>query len=1374
MRKYLVTTIHLSKGVLLIGLVMLLTFSGISPVVGQNAPDLKFRYYGLEHGLSQVTAICLLEDQQGYIWVGTQDGLNRFDGYHFKPFRSNPEDPSSLSNGHINCMVEDSSGRVLVGTKNGLSLFDAKKETFDVLLNEPARANSLSHNHVTALFEDSKNQIWVGTENGLNLLNSDASGFDHYDESPSSSTVLSNNYITSLEEDDKGNLWIGTKKGLNVLDIENRMVRSLYHDSANKFTLSSDEITKVFQDSKQQIWVGTRDGLNLYAPENKNFRRYLYDSDDETSINDNHVLSIYQDSNADLWIGTANGGLNLLNVANDTFVRYQHNEDDPKSLSNNTVWSILEDRSKNLWVGVSNKGVNFHDPRTRTFTHYQYSPDNSISLQDNAVRSVLLDDQNQLWVGSFTGLTVIDRKNNTSRRYRHNVGDSYSLSANYVLSLYQDHKNRIWIGTRNGLNLYEPKGDHFIRFEGNDKVSMKDIGIESILQDHQHQLWVGTNKKGVFRIDLDEGKIKRYAIKNDKTNFNQSTAACIVQDTENRIWVGSAAGLFLFDFKEDIFKLVESKVLSSNEVTNITEEPNGRIWIGSKSGFHLFDPKTKTLKSYHEKDGLSNAFIYGALADDTGNLWLSTNKGLNKFVPDQGTFTVYDHADGLQSDEFNGKAYHKDRNGFMYFGGVNGLSVFHPDSVGENTDLPQVVWTDFLLFNQSVQVNDSSVLKHALNHEEKIVLNYDQDMFAFEFAALNYKQPEKNQFAYKLEPFNEDWIYTDYKDRKAVFTRIPAGSYTFSVKASNDDGHWNEQARSIKLTILPPWWKSWWAMSLYAIVSLATIFLIARFQWRRIQLKNRLKLERKEAEQFKALDRLKTQFFSNITHEFRTPLTLILGPSEQILKQNKLDESFTRSQVELIRRNSKKFLQLINQLLDLSKLEDQQMSVELYRGSLNEFVKNVVENFQSAAYQKHIRLNLDSQLPISYHLFDRDKLDKIIYNLLSNALKFTPEEGTIDVTIGPSEVDGNSIALSVKDSGIGIAEDKLPYIFDRFYQVEGATTREYEGTGIGLALTKELIELQGGTIRVSSEVSKGTQFVVELPIEQVSSSEISTSQVDEASEIHQTFVLDDLPQVENQGIDPESEKQVILIVEDNNDLRTFIQSVLQEKYQTLMASDGAEGVALALKHIPDLIICDVMMPEKDGFELTKALKNNSLSSHVPIILLTAKSTLKSRVEGLESGADAYLNKPFSVDELLLTVNHQIQTRRLLQSKYTIGSKDSEEGEGGYSLMDQELMDRLHALIEAQLSNEEFSVDELIGEIGMSHSQLYRKIKALTNLSIAGFIRNYRLQRAFELLKSGTHNVTEVADMTGFGNRRYFHKVFVEKYNFPPSQILKSL
>jgi ligand-binding sensor domain-containing protein/signal transduction histidine kinase/DNA-binding response OmpR family regulator len=1349
--------------------------------LAQNSPNLKFKKYGIEDGLSQVTSKCLLEDEQGYIWIGTQDGLNRFDGYSFKIFRNDPEKTGSLSSSYINCMIQLTNGQIIIGTTAGINRYYAQKESFDVYQNQPEKTNSLSHNNVTALLEDSKGRIWAGTENGLNLIDLETWTFERYRNNPNSSNSLSNNFIKSLMEDKAGNIWVGTKNGLNLLNEESQSFLSFHPDSSKPSSLSDNEITKIFQDRDGQIWVGTTNGLNR-LDSNGSFRRYVHDSSDLSSISDDHILSIFQDTSDNLWIGTSNGGLNLYNYSASTFVRYQHNADDPSSISNNTIWSMIEDRTGNLWIGVSNSGINFHDPRTQNFEHIKYQPNSNVSLLDNAVRSILLDDEEQLWVGSFTGLTVINRRNNRTRHYQHNADDPNSLNANYVISLFQDHQNRIWIGTSKGLNIYDPQHDQFIRYQGNQEIPIKNLIVETIMEDYTKGLWIGTYKNGMYQIDLEKGFIKKHIIKEDSDD-NQPKITTLFQDSKQRIWAGTDAGLYLLNPQKESFEKVNHKskgqgAISNVYIMNISEDLKGNIWIGTTGGFNLLDSDTDIFKSYHTKNGLSNDVIYGVLVDAKGFIWLSTNKGINRFDPETEVFTIYDQDDGLQSNEFNSRAYHKDKNGFLYFGGVNGLSVFHPDSVSDNTVLPPVVLTDFLLFNKPVNISDTSVLTISLNHLDEIILDYDQSMFAFEFSALNYKQPEKNKFAYKLHPFNKDWIYTNFKDRKAVFTSVPPGNYTFQVKASNDDGYWNEKGRSIQIRILPPWWLTWWAITLYMLISILTIGLIVYFQWRRVQLKNRLKLEQKEAEQFKILDQLKTQFFSNITHEFRTPLTLIIGPSEQILKQPKLDESFTRTQIEMVLRNSRKFLHLINQLLDLSKLESKQMSLDLYQGDFSEFVKKIVEQFDNAAKQKKIRLDFSSKLSVNDYLFDRDKMDKILFNLLSNALKFTPEGGLIQVRLQVKEgtdLSTNPIVITIEDSGIGIPEDQLPKIFDRFYQVDSTSKRKQEGTGIGLALTKELVKVHDGTIEVESNIEKGTTFTITLPLEIASDGSKDKVKENPSQDqftfsspvIHEKIIASDI----TNDIDPESERPIVLIIEDNDDLRNFIDSIMREAYQTITAKDGIEGIEYALKFIPDLIISDVMMPGKDGFEVTHTLKSNPLSSHIPIILLTAKSTLKSRVKGLQEGANAYLTKPFNVEELILVATQQIETRKLMQAKFA-NNNDQIENETTYKKTDQELINRLHAFIEIHLSNEELTVDELVKEVGMSHSQLYRKIKALTDLSIASFIRNYRLIRALELLKAGEHNVTEVATMTGFGDRRYFHKVFVDKFNYPPSKILK--
>lgn len=1345
----------------------------------QYPPNLRFEHLGIEDGLSQVTAKCILQDKQGYIWIGTQDGLNRFDGYSFKVFRHDPEDSSSLSSSLINCLIEDSHGRLVIGTEEGLNYFDAKTETFEGVLDYSDRPNALSDNKVTSLLEDNAGVLWVGTNHGLHLLDGINSGSQKYHD-PIFQSSLSDNRVTTLFEDKQGHLWIGTENGLNFYNGQSEDFISYYHDPDDLFSLSSDQITTIQEDDMGRLWVGTKLGLNLFDEQNRTFTRYLDDTKSRP-FGAIEVAALLQDDNQHFWIGTVDSGLLLYDPSDQTFTSYRHDSNDPFSLSNNAVWSITQDKTGNLWVGVANKGINFHDPRTQTLTHFRHQPNNNISLVDDAVRGILLDSADRLWVGSFAGLTVIDRAKNQSKIYRHDPNDPSSPSGNYVRSVYQDRSGQIWLGTSAGLDCYDQHSDHFTPLKVDEEEPLFGMTIGPILEDNTGDLWVSAQQIGLFRIDEAKTTIQKYAPGSTEA-VGVPIINCVLEDSKNRLWVGTGKGLYLFDPEKDEFvRFVQKEgAIDNDNIMTIAEGLDGSIWVGTIAGLYRIDTETFTVKGYREKDGLSNDVIYGALADDSGFIWLSTNKGINRFDPATGVFTVFDKADGLQSNEFNGRAYYKDTEGYLYFGGVNGLSIFHPDNVSQNAFLPSVVLTDFLVFNKSVDIGDSTVLIKAINHMDEIALEYDQDMFAFEFSALNYIQSEKNQFAYKLEPFNEDWIYTSSDDRKATFTRIPPGTYTFSVKASNDDGLWNEEAKSINIKILPPWWRTWWAISLYIILSLVAILLIARFQWRRIQLKNRLKLEQQGAEQLKALDQLKTQFFSNITHEFRTPLTLIIGPSEQILDQPKLDESFTRTQVEMVLRNSRKFLHLVNQLLDLSKLEGNQMSLDLYQGDFSAFVKKIVEQFDNAAKQKKVRLGFHSKLPVNDYLFDLDKIDKILFNLLSNALKFTPQDGTIQVNLQVkegTEEKVHSIVIVVEDSGIGIPPDQLDQVFDRFYQVDNSTKKEHEGTGIGLALTKELIEVHGGTIKAISEQGKGTVFTISLPL-QVATAE-SSSKVSE--EIDETLLTSlaystlNEPIASNgkdEVIDPEANQPIVLIIEDNNDLREFIKSVIARNYQTITAKDGAEGIEMALKYIPDLIISDVMMPQKDGYEVTRALKNNPLSSHVPIILLTAKSTLKSRVAGLEEGADAYLTKPFSVEELMLVSNRQIETRKILQAKFAKPSLESTD-KSTYRKIDQKLLDRLHDFIEANLSNEKLVVDELVKEAAMSHSQLYRKIKALTDMSIASFIRNYRLTRALELLELGEHNVTEVADMTGFGDRRYFHKAFVDRFDYPPSQVLKN-
>ena len=1356
---------------------LLTSFLSYFQLCSQSVNSLKFRHYGLDEGLSQVTSHCIVQDQKGHIWIGTQDGLNRFDGYSFKIFQHDIDNKNSITSSYIEALKVDSKGQLWVGTTKGLNLFDHKTEQFKSWQHNEEDSQSLSHNLIWCLYEDRDGRLWVGTQDGLNLMTEN--GFKQFKFNPGDTSSLSDNRILSMEQDDKGHLWVGTAKGLNRIDLETYKSTRFYQRNDWTHSVSNNRIEKIFRDHNNKLWIGTPTGLDLFNPLTQTFSHYRHDPENPSSISDDHILSIYEDSNHQLWIGTANNGVNLFNEADKTFTRYQANSNDPYSLSNNTVWCVLEDWQKNLWMGVSSKGFNFYNKQTAKFQHYRHITSLPSSLQHNAVRGILLDHENKLWVGTFSGLTVYDLASGQVSQHRHQPEDPNSLNSNHVISIFQDSKKRIWLGTSNGLNGYNPKTKNFVNVTNPaDVISLS--AAREIFEDSRGRIWIGTEQEGMLWLDTASLALQRPTYENeDFEALSNSMARQIIEDAKGRLWIATELGLNMFDPQKHLFQNYRndkenSASISNNNVLSIAKGKQGKLWVGTRGGLNLFDPETGAFKVWNEKNGLSNNVIYGILIDGQDNLWLSTNKGINKFNPRTEEVFIYDENDGVQSSEFNAEAFYKDQNGLMYFGGVNGLSVFHPDSLSESRTEPNVYLTDLLLFNQSVLINDSSVLRKTLEYTEEVTLTSKEDMFAIEFAAIEYQQPDKIRYAYKLEPYNTEWIYTDSKDRKAVYTRVPAGTYVFTVKASNSSYSWPEKSKSIIIKILPPWWLTWWAILSYVVVGLLITLLIIRFQWKRFELKQKLAHEQREAEQMKNMDLMKSRFFSNITHEFRTPLTLIIGPTEQILKQRTLNEDFIRKQIEIISRNSKKFLQLVNQLLDLSKLEGKQMAVEKYRGNLEEFVRLLIENFDQSAQQQDIRLSFEARISNKSRVFDRGHLDKIISNLLSNALKFTPQKGSIKVVLTEGKAEQEEgVTISVEDSGIGIEPEQIPFIFDRFYQVDGSSKRKHEGTGIGLALTKELIELQGGTIDVSSEMNEGTRFTVFLP-----------TKVTEQVEIEQNHVVMDdftfqqseyLPafgqEFSEEGISKNANKPIVLIVEDNVDLRSFISSMLSETYQVITAPNGSIGVSRALKHIPDLIISDVMMPEMDGIEVSRLLKQHQLTSHIPIILLTAKTKLESRLEGYKSGADAYLSKPFNAEELQIVIKKLIDIRLELSTRYL---DNTQEPESRFNELDEQLINKLHHFMDQELSNEELAVDDLAKAVSMSQSQLYRKVKALTDFSISGFLRNYRLTKAHELLKKGEHNVSEVSNMTGFGNRRYFHKVFVEKYQYPPSSVLKKL
>jgi len=1376
--------------------------------------NLHFERISLEHGLSQNTIYCILQDHKGFLWIGTQDGLNKYDGYDFKVYKHDPEARSSLSSSVITSIYEDHSNVLWIGTNSGgLNKFDREKETFTHYQNDPKDPKSLSGNYVSSIYEDRSGGLWIGIrDGGLNkLVWSDGHPtFSQYRNDPDDPNSLSHNYVSTMCEDQSGSLWIATYGGgLNMLvrgenaSTPARFVqyKNAPHDSRS---LSDNFLTSLYQDSasRNTLWIGTRNGLNKLVLNKDDgtptFIHYGKDPNDPKNLSHNSIWSIYADQNSAFWIGTAAGLNKFIPSENDgaiaAFIHYENDPNVAGTLSDNNIRTIYEDRSGILWIGTWNGGLNKLARKQKTFVHFEHSANNLQSLSHNNVRAIYADSRgggSVLWIGTRGGgLNRLDRKRETFKQYRFAANNPKSLSHDYVWSIFEDRAGTLWIGTYGGgLNKFDraketPTGVAFTHYaytpDNPDDLSHKNV--TPIYEDRTGMLWIGTDGGGLNLFDREKEIFKHYKHDaNDPNSLSHNGVWSIYEDREDMLWIGtSGGGLNKFDRATERFTHYKNdpndpESLSNNYVFSIYEDSHngGMLWLGTwGGGLNRFDRQTGEFVRFREKDGLPNEVVYGILEDDHGNLWLSTNKGIARFNPQTGIFKNYNVLDGLQSNEFNAGAYHKSPapRDEMFFGGINGFNAFHPDSVKDNHYIPPLVITAFKKFDETIAGDISAAGEFELPYKDKYL--------TFEFVALDYTHPEKNQYAFMLEGFNNDWIYSGTR-RFASYTNLDPGTYVFKVKGSNNDGVWNEQGLAVKITITPPLWKTWWAYALYVLITASLLYGVRRYELNRLRLKNQLQLEHVQAEKFKELDHLKSRFFANISHEFRTPLTLILGPLEQV--STKIADLGLKHQLHTAFNNGRRLLRLINQLLDLSKLEAGGMELKTSRGNLIAFLKGIVFTFESAAQQKQITLEFQSVYDHLVAYYDVGKLEQVFYNLMANAIKFIPPNagGKISVKAVKSQAslleklppNVECVRITFRDNGIGIPSELLPRIFGRFYRVERSRALDQEGTGLGLALAKEMVELHYGQISVSSEEGKGSAFIVTLPLgnahlkpEEIVE-DVGSEQLPVSSE-QLLVVSDQLPATSIK--DQASSKEIILLVEDNHDVRAFIRQQLEADYEVIEAVDGEEGFAKATETIPDLVISDVMMPKMDGYAFCQALKSEEKTSHIPLIMLTAKAGQESKLEGLETGVDDYLTKPFSSKELLVRVRNLIEQRRRLRARFS-REVILKPNEIAITPPDEQFLTRVKAAVEKNLGDEDFSVEDLVQEVGMSRTQLHRKLKALTDQSAGQFILSMRLQRAIELMKQNAGTVAEIAYMVGFNTPNYFAKCFRKQFGCSPSE-----
>lgn len=1373
------------RGLVKISTALLLIFSATGIQLQGQENRYVFSRLNVNDGLSQNQINCIYRDSKGFVWFGTNAGLNRFDGTDFEIFTNEKSDNGSIKNNTINAIAEDKNGNLWIGTGNGVSVLNAQTYKFtDFSYNALSPYSCGDIYFINTLTADNEGNIWICTNNGI-FYNDIQHGEVRrilVDEANCNSPL---NSITSIATDRLGNMWMSTKSGFIVrYNIRKRSIDKFSIPDESKKLANS--VTRLFVDRDNDLWVGNLFGLYLFNTEklewNSNFREHISKLDGVKRIG-----AIAQNGDGLIWVASDGGGAFIIEKANWRVTNLKHQPFDDQKISSDGLSYVHCDREGIVWIGTTKKGANYYKKNINKFRTYRNLTEDINSLSHNDVNALVEDRKGNIWIGTDGGgLNYLDRKTQKITRYRQNSQSRNSLSSNIIVSLFIDHADKLWIGTYfGGLDMYDPVTGSFsnYRYKSEDSTSISDDRIYGICEDCDNNLWVGTWGSGLNRLERKTGKFVRFNTQNSALCFDMITS--IYRDRSSVLWMSTEYGLSSLNCRSHVFQSIQNRdssknTISDNNVMNCFEDSRGFFWICTKNGLNLFDRSNSSFRHFTKKEGLPSNSLHGIVEDKDHNLWVSSKDGIAKLelrnVQNGRSFdykfTNYGITDGLQGKEFNRSSALCTSDGEIFFGGPDGLNAFYPNEIKEDTSVAKMIFRDFRIFNKSIvygqTYNNRVLLEKPIFNTKRIELKYRENSFTIEFIALNYFFPSKNIYAYKLDGFDNQWITTDGEKNSATYTNLNNGTYTFRVKELKGDSVGNEI--SLEVVVLPPFWKSWIAYILYVILISLVFILLRRLILTRERINMRIEQERIEAQHIHEIDSLKIKFFTNISHEFRTPLTLILAPLERLLSDHKgqPDEKY----LGLIERNAKRLLLMVNQLLDFRKMEVQGFNLNPSFGDIVSFLREVVSSFNNLSEQKHIELVFLTNIKELNTYFDQDKMEKIIFNLLSNAFKFTPGHGKVTVSLcveknsDPSigDEEETRLCIEVADTGIGIPEDKIDKIFTRFFQVD--TTGQVEkGTGIGLSLVSEFVKLHGGEILVKSKIGKGSCFMVRLPVVH--------SGLEAGPQMRPDEVLSRIPVLNSE---PDHKplitgRPVILIAEDNDDLRFYLKDNLQGQFDIHEASNGEVALRIIHKIVPDLIISDIMMPVMDGIELCRRVKTDRSVCHIPLILLTAKSSEQQQLEGIETGADDYITKPFNFQILEAKIGNIINLRRnmqlLFKNKLHIEPRDIT-----VTSLDEQFMQKVLDLVEKNFSNTEYSIEIMSQNLGMSRTLLYKKILALTGRPPLEFLRSLRLKRAAVLLSKSQMNVSEIAFQVGFNDPKYFSKHFKNEFGVLPSKYIQ--
>lgn len=1192
-----------------------------------------------------------------------------------------------------------------------------------------------------------------------------------------------------------GTVFIGTNMGL--FEYNGSLMEQITYPNETKdseSTLVSTIECSLF-DEEGSLWLGTF-GNGLIKISKGSFHSYRVN---HYKITDKRILALAQSPEGHLLVGSENDGLFVLEKNGDIIKNYRHNKADNNSIKSNSIWSVFVDKEQRIWIGTYNKGVGVYDRFYDKFKDLESIPNQTNSLQSSAVNAIVKDKNNRLWLGLDGGGIDVYDLNSQNIVHLSDPGNKIAkgLTSLDVIALFFDSGDNLWVGTWAYGIFYLPKNkSSFIEYNvNNTSGGLSSNRVMSFAEDERGIIWIGTFLEGLHSFDP---KTKKFN-KEQNHIFGESTLdqryiRKVFIASDQSIWLGTSGGLFravllangdyrLLSLKEKMYKNLEQKVFM-DVIVSIFEDSQKNIWIGAEGdGLFKYDPKSDSVVWYNSTNGLKHETIASIIEDDNGNIWLGGNKGISYLDISTDMFTNYDTKDGLLANDFNFNSVYKDVGGILYFGSYNGVNYMDPTTIPSNEYAVRPSFTDFRLFNKSVLPNSAkSPLQKSIAETSQITLTHRQSVFTVEYVGINFTRPEKNQYAYYLDGFEDTWNYVG-NTRNATYTNLSPGEYTFKVKAANNDGIWNETPITLGITVLPPWWATKTALLSYLLLLILVVYVLATVLEKRLKERRLAKFERDRLRQEEALNENKIQFFTNISHEFRTPLTLILNPLEDILHNTTLlfPES-VKEKHKIIHKNANRLKRLIDELMDFRKLELHKMPVTIFEIEVVGFVETIVDHFKEEATLKNIMLYRESDEEPLVIWSDPGKLEKIIFNILSNAFKGTPENGTITVGVYLNSVKMvfplideeeplPAVEISIEDTGIGIKKEEISNIFGRFYQAKNNNGQYIGGTGIGLEVVKRFVDLLKGLITVESKEGEGTRFRLFLPLgrNHFRPEEFFVSVTGETVSVNA-----DPSGTENKegalvaGSAP-VESKTLLVVEDNTELRTYLKTELELDYNILEASNGTQGLALALQKIPDIIITDIIMPEMDGFEFCTRIRQELRTSHIPILMLTAKTMSEDWVRGIDAGADVYLAKPFEMKVLRaqlkqIIASRQILIKKLLKDSNTIKIPDNT------SLLDKDFITKVLDYINEHLADEDLNVEHLADDLFLSRSQLYRKIKALTGHTANEFIRTVRIEKAKDLIEHSDVSIGEIGYKVGFSSPSYFTKCFKAYFGILPTEV----